>query len=653
MRGRARAAALLLLAAAAGAATAGAGAPAAAAQGGEAIEFTVEQSEYYFVAGGEAVIDMEVRNEHGRNVGGTLSHTVTETVSSGGAAAQMRRSDAVPFTVAAGNSSVRIDLGAGAVPSTKLFELSFTYTEGAVSRFVALGPITIHTVADESQADNRPDPVSGRSQQGAPPPQGQQAPPQGQQQGGAGQPQGQGQQPPRPPDPHSRLQNNQMDQDSSALRRQIQERVEEEARERDALAERLFADERFAERHAELLEEGYAVTRSAVDPAPGGGREDPGAGGGQDPGAGGGQQDPGAGGGQQDPGAGGGRQDPGAGGQDPGAGGGQQDPGAGGGQQDPGAGGGQQDPGAGGQDPGAGGGQQDPGAGGGQQDPGAGGGGGSFEVEYENAEGEWASVSGQMEEGAVTEIETQTQDHQERVAEALRQDERFRQFEAQLAAAGFSESGMEFAGDANGTTTATVRYESGGGAGAGEEAEITAVFEDGRVVEVALEGGPEEEEKDWEEFLASAGIAALLAAALGGAVAAALRASRKGGAAEPAPAAAPAAAPRPDRAAAAAGLMAEAKRLHGEGDEKAAFAAAGRAVRLLLARGRGIGGEVSNEEICEEIRRAPEGGGPPAGEVEGCLRTATLVEFAMAEPAGGDFARIDSLFSRLEEAGRG
>ena len=627
-RGRARAAALLLLAAAA--AWAAAGAPAAAAQGGEAIEFTVEQSEYYFVAGGEAVIDMEVRNEHGRNVGGTLSHTVTETVSSGGAAAQMRRSDAVPFTVAAGNSSVRIDLGAGAVPSTKLFELSFTYTEGAVSRFVALGPITIHTVADESQADNRPDPVSGRSQQGAPPPQGQQAPPQGQQQGGAGQPQGQGQQPPRPPDPHSRLQNNQMDQDSSALRRQIQERVEEEARERDALAERLFADEKFAERHAELLEEGYAVTRSAVDPLPGGGREDLGAGG-QDPGAAGGQ-DPGAGGGQ-DPGA--------AGGQDPGAGGGQ-DPGAGGGQ-DPGAGGGQ--------DPGAGGGQ-DPGAGGGQEDPAAGG-GGSFEVEYENAEGEWASVSGQMEEGAVTEIETQTQDHQERVAEALRQDERFRQFEAQLAAAGFSESGMEFAGDANGTTTATVRYESGGGAGAGEEAEITAVFEDGRVVEVALEGGPEEEEKDWEEFLASAGIAALLAAALGGAVAAALRASRKGGAAEPAPAAAPAAAPRPDRAAAAAGLMAEARRLHGEGDEKAAFAAAGRAVRLLLARGRGIGGEVSNEEICEEIRRAPEGGGPPAGEVEGCLRTATLVEFAMAEPAGGDFARIDSLFSRLEEAGRG
>ena len=618
-RGRARAAALLLLAAAA--AWAAAGAPAAAAQGGEAIEFTVEQSEYYFVAGGEAVIDMEVRNEHGRNVGGTLSHTVTETVSSGGAAAQMRRSDAVPFTVAAGNSSVRIDLGAGAVPSTKLFELSFTYTEGAVSRFVALGPITIHTVADESQADNRPDPVSGRSQQGAPPPQGQQAPPQGQQQGGAGQPQGQGQQPPRPPDPHSRLQNNQMDQDSSALRRQIQERVEEEARERDALAERLFADEKFAERHAELLEEGYAVTRSAVDPSPGGGREDLGAGG-QDPGAAG--QDPGAGG--QDPGA--------AGGQDPGAAGGQQDPGAAGGQQDPGAAGGQQDPGAaGGQDPGA-------------------GGGGSFEVEYENAEGEWASVSGQMEEGAVTEIETQTQDHQERVAEALRQDERFRQFEAQLAAAGFSESGMDFAGDANGTTTATVRYESGGGAGAGEEAEITAVFEDGRVVEVALEGGPEEE-KDWEEFLASAGIAALLAAALGGAVAAALRASRKGGAAEPAPAAAPAAAPRPDRAAAAAGLMAEARRLHGEGDEKAAFAAAGRAVRLLLARGRGIGGEVSNEEICEEIRRAPEGGGPPAGEVEGCLRTATLVEFAMAEPAGGDFARIDSLFSRLEEAGRG
>lgn len=104
--------------------------------------------------------------------------------------------------------------------------------------------------------------------------------------------------------------------------------------------------------------------------------------------------------------------------------------------------------------------------------------------------------------------------------------------------------------------------------------------------------------------------------------------------------------------------MGEARILHAVGDEKGAFASAGRAVRIIAAARLGIGREVTNAEIAAalEARRAEAaaaGGGEEDGDggAVACLELASLVEFARMRPGGGDFGRLSAAFDRLAGGG--
>ncbi len=572
----------------------GAGAAGAAwlpAAHAENVTFSTAQSEYYFVPGERPAIPLDLRNDHGRAVAGLLSFTVSQDSGQGNVQTRTVNAGSQRFEVRAGNNTVMIDLGAVAPPARLEVDLSFSYNDGFDPWTVEIGPIVAHVVGDPSEARNEPSPMSGQAQAGAGGQQ-QQGQPGGQQQGQGGQGQGQRQQPggqqqgqggqgqgqpggqqqgqggqgqqgqggqPPAPDPLDRLQNNQMAQDSAALRRQIQSQLQEEAASQNRFAETLSADPVFAEQHRRMLGDGYEVAGGSLDPLPG--EEE----------------------------------------------------------------------------------------------------GGAFEIQYQSPERGSASIRGEMEGGRVTEMDVRSEYEERRMLEALHADARFAEMSAELEAAGYTQSGSQFSSDGS-AAEAVLEYSAPGAAGEGEggegegagakQARVRAEFNGTHVTAVSLEYGEEDD-------AAFDPARAILAAAVAGGIAAAAYMALRGQGAEPA---APPAVPPPgagrrgDPGAEAGRLMGEARRLHAAGDEKGAFARAGRAVRVLVSARLGMDREVTNAEVAGALaaRRAEAGAASiDGGGARACLGVASLVEFARMSPGGGDFERLSSLFDMLAAGGGG
>ena len=509
-------------------------APAAHAQG---VSLAAEQSDYFFTVGEQALLEVTASNHHGRAVSGTLQYMITPQDEQGGASPPLPTSRTEQFTMGEGDQTILLSMDTSNVPATMEVVLTFSYAEGGDITTVTLGPLMVHFVSEESQKDNQPNPVRSSSSSSAQSRAGQQQQPGQpagqQQQRQPGQPAGQGQQQgagPAPPDPAQRLQNNQLSQDSAALRRQIHDQLRQQDQLRQEFAERLSSDPGFAAQHGGLLQDGYEPTRMDLDQASG--------------------------------------------------------------------------------------------------DT------GSFDVRYQNREGEWASLQGDMRNGTVTELQRQTQGQQDAMLDMLRQDGRFQDLHGALEAAGFSHNATRFLQTGENRTDVTLQYENPGD---GEAASIVAVFEDDQILSVELA----DERADLLYVL-------LLAAALAAAAAALvvwMRLRRRGrgagagpGGAEPAPG--------PPGHASESRMLAEQARAHyARGEHKEAFAVAGQAMRLFLSREIGATEEMTNEELVRALRRS--GAGYPDDEIQQCLGISALVEFAKLVPADGDFGRVVSLLDGL------
>ena len=545
------------------------------------VTFSTAQEEYYFAPGERPAIPLDLSNGHGRPVSGMLSFTVAQDGGQGGVQTRTINAGSQRFEVREGNNTIMIDLGAVAPPARLEVGLSFTYNDGFDPWTVEIGPIVAHVVGDPSEARNEPSPMSAQAQAGAGGRQGQQGQgvqqqPQGQQgqgvqqqpQGQQGQqaPQGQGGQPqggqggpqapqaPQAPDPLDRLQNNQMAQDSGALRRQIQEQLQEEADRQNRFAEALSADPSFAEQHRRMIDDGYEVAGGSLEPSPD--SEDS----------------------------------------------------------------------------------------------------GEFEIQYQSPERGAASIRGAMDGGEVGEMSVASEYAEQRMLDALGADPRFAEASAELEAAGYSQSSAQFSSDGM-SSEAVLEYERAAGPGADpgaaegeaaaaaaadpepDRATVRAEFNGTDVAAVSLEYG-EDEEFDPAR--------AVLAAAVAGGIAAAAYLALRGQGAEPAalpPAPAARIRRRPEPADEARHLMGEARRLHAAGDEKGAFACAGRAVRLLVLAELDIDREVTNAEAAAALAAA--GRGAADADIGACLGVAGLVEFARMAPGGGDFAKMSSAFDAL------
>jgi hypothetical protein len=250
------------------------------------ILFSSEQTEYYFKIGEEAIIPIEINSTYGKQISGILQYTIAQQINQGNVQFSNSNTEAKSLVINEENQKISLDLGTSDTPSNLIMNLNFNYNENG-DRTVPLDPIIIHFVSDDSQKNNQQNKTQSSSQPNTQSKQqdlfsqqeqqmeqrlnellenqqdlfsqqeqqmeqrlnelleNQQNPSQNQQQ---------------------RLQNNQLSQDSSALKQQIQKQVQQQEQIKKEFEKQLSSNNDFLNRHQKLLENGYNVTNEILNP---------------------------------------------------------------------------------------------------------------------------------------------------------------------------------------------------------------------------------------------------------------------------------------------------------------------------------------------------------------------------------------------------
>ena len=257
------------------------------------ILFSTDQTEYYYKIGEEAIIPIEINSTYGKQISGMLQYTITQQISQGNVQFSNSNSEAKSLVINEENQKISLDLGTSDTPSILTLNLNFNYNENG-DRTVSLGPIIVHFVPDASQKNNQQNKTQSSSQ---PNTQSQQPNKQSQQQDLFSQQQQQmeqrlnellgnqqdlfsqqqqqmeqrlnellGNQQNPSQTQQQRLQNNQLSQDSNALKQQIQKQVQQQEQIKKEFEKQLYSNNNFLNRHQKLLENGYNITDSILNP---------------------------------------------------------------------------------------------------------------------------------------------------------------------------------------------------------------------------------------------------------------------------------------------------------------------------------------------------------------------------------------------------
>ena len=237
----------------------------------EDLTMYVDQTEYYFMIGDDAIIPLEIENNSGQEITGMLQYTITQQVQQANMQISNTNTQASSFTVNDGNQTVSLDFGSTDSPSTLVANLNFSYNDANTGQEtnVSLGPINIYFVTDESQKNNTQDRMQSSSQQGPSPSSSSPSQSQNNQQQQSLQQRLDdmlSQSNPQSQDPQQRLQNNQIAQDSNALKQEIQEQIQTENRLQQEFEKHVVSQEEFQKMHRQLIEEGYEIAQGSLNP---------------------------------------------------------------------------------------------------------------------------------------------------------------------------------------------------------------------------------------------------------------------------------------------------------------------------------------------------------------------------------------------------
>ncbi|MFH2028636.1 MAG: hypothetical protein ABIJ08_05830 [Nanoarchaeota archaeon] len=225
------------------------------------ITISLNQSEYYFLVNQQAVITLNADNSYGKNIDGVLTYTITQQIMQQGFQYSSSNTNSQSFTIEDGKKTVDLGFGTSDQPATLTVKLSFTYTEKE-QRVVDLDDIKIHFVQDESQKQNQENKQESKSESVQ-----QQNQQQNQQQQNNLQQQMQNMfQQPQQQTAQDMVQNNQMDQDASALKQQMQKQMEEQKKMNEEFEKNLVNNEEFQKAHQEMLDQGYNFSSGNIDP---------------------------------------------------------------------------------------------------------------------------------------------------------------------------------------------------------------------------------------------------------------------------------------------------------------------------------------------------------------------------------------------------
>ena len=247
------------------------------------ITFSLEQSDYYFKTGENAVVNLDSDNSYGQPISGTLSYTLTQSVNQGSFQYSSSNTKSTSFSVKDGKTKIPLGFGTSDTPLTLTVDLKFSYNKDE-DREVALNGLKIHFVDDNTQKNSQQNsqrnnqqnsqnnPLSSSSQKA------QQNSQQNQQQNDPfSQQQKQmqqminqmtgNQQANQPQNSQQALQNNQMNQDSSALKQQIQQQLQQQQQLKQEFQKTLSQNPQFQKEHQDLLKQGYNLTSANVNPS--------------------------------------------------------------------------------------------------------------------------------------------------------------------------------------------------------------------------------------------------------------------------------------------------------------------------------------------------------------------------------------------------
>ncbi len=212
------------------------------------ITLSTPKSEYFFLAGDEAMIPLTIASTYGHDVTGTLKLAMVPVLGAaraGNASVRIREFSA--FTDA---RTVTVPAGRSGAPGHFLLSVTFSYAEGG-PRVTTLGEISIHFVTAPEDAGS-----GGRQLTGMDIPDPSAAAPPGP--SPAGTPAGKG--------PDASLQANQMPQDASALREQMIQESNRSRKEEDTLSQYIFSDPLVAPLNQSLAAAGFNLENTVLTP---------------------------------------------------------------------------------------------------------------------------------------------------------------------------------------------------------------------------------------------------------------------------------------------------------------------------------------------------------------------------------------------------
>jgi hypothetical protein len=208
------------------------------------ITMSVDQNTYYFLTGDPAIIPLTANNTYGKRIDGQLKYTITQEVNQGGIIYTNSNSQSTPFNIEEGNNTINLNFGSSDVPVKLDIDLLFSFNENG-KREVALDDIIVFFVSNQSQMNNQKNPKESSSQEIK------DALPSDQNNN-------------QPQTPQQKLQNNQMSQDSQAIKEQMEKQIQNKEKQQQEFEQNLFNNSEFQEKHQELTEQGYEITEKNI-----------------------------------------------------------------------------------------------------------------------------------------------------------------------------------------------------------------------------------------------------------------------------------------------------------------------------------------------------------------------------------------------------
>jgi len=519
------------------------------------VYLSTNQTQYYFKTGENAIVPIQINNTYGKPISGSLQYKITQQINQGNAQLSNTNSEEKSLSIDNKNSKVSLNLGKSDSPSDYSVNINYNYNVNG-DRIVSLGPISVHFVSNGSnknihenakmqsssqpnnQAQTGPQDLFSQQQQqmqhqlnemlGNDQDLFSQQQQQMQQQLNEmlGNPQNQSQ------NRQQQLQNNQLSQDSNALKHQLEKQVQKQEQVKNEFKRKLFSNNDFLNEHKKLLQNGYKIGNSDLNPV--------------------------------------------------------------------------------------------------TNDT------GSFNIKYNNTNGKWATLQGNMKNGTLSQINQQTQTQQDKLLEQLKQNTQYQQFNSKLLQEGFSPNNTTFVPKTN-QTDIILNYAND----KNENASILAEFLNDSLKQVTLKGGNSSQ----FYLIPLLVLVAIMLSAVSiylvikkiynknkSLVDSSLTSKPKSS----------------DYIIGSKKLMDEAVQHYDKGQYKEAFEIARKSLRFFLNGDADIKKEITNQELLQLIQNNIK---YPLDDIRDCFKITDLVQFARSEPTESDFKKIISLLEKLVNKG--